>query len=499
MYACAIMNGMRIRAKFQQIAAAAVAGALLFATPRPGCAEGAAAARNPAAIETDTVWEGRVVVEAPLTVPAGITLTVRPGGTVLFRGGSGLSVLGVLRAEGTPDKPVVFSADGGGAWDGITLSGEGQPSRLYGCRVAGARALTISVGEHVIERCEIAGGTLGIEVTGDNARPILRGNRIHDTSEGGIRCVGKSAPLVEGNTIENCGPFGVHASQGAVPLVRGNTVVACTSGIELFQTAAFVRDNTVRRCERGIALSAAGGGRPVQGNTVEGCVTGVFVQQFSSPEISGNLIVGNKDGVVCYMGARPLIRNNAIRDNETGISCNQIAAPTIEANTIERNRRGIFLTLSSYAIVRGNNIDGNGIQMELGNMSRDWERRVSSKPQRGLQKQAATRAGRGAVPPGAPAGDDGFELSGGAVEASGNWWGEATTREMEQKGPDADIDGLRDWHDVPTLTYEGFEGDYVQDRIAYAPWKKERIPAAGPPSAGAERPSDTGSSPGTPP
>ncbi|MHB8834596.1 MAG: right-handed parallel beta-helix repeat-containing protein [Candidatus Methylomirabilia bacterium] len=477
------MKGMLERSISRQIAAAAVTGALLFATARPASAESPAAARAPTTIESDTIWEGRVVVEAPLSVPAGVTLTVRPGVTVLFRGGAGITVFGVLRAEGTSDQPVTFSADGDAPWAGIAFAAGEQPSRLYGCRITAARALTISAGEHVIEQSDIAGGTLGIEVTGDATRPILRGNRIHEMREGGIRCVGKSAPLVEDNIIESCGPFGVHASQGASPLVQRNTVVNCTSGIELFQTAPFIRDNLVRQCARGIALSAAGGGKPVQGNTAENCVTGIFIQQFSSPEIQGNVVVKNKDGILCDLGARPLIRNNRIRDNETGISCNQIATPTIEANAIEHNRRGIFLTLSSYAVVRGNNIDGNGIQMELGNMSLDWERRAGNKPQRGRQKQAAIRSGQGTAAPGAAAGSDGLDVSGGAVEAGGNWWGEATTREMEQKGADADISGLRDWHDVPTLTYEGFAGEYVQDRIAYAPWAKERIAAAGPPSS----------------
>ena len=473
-------------------AAAAMTAVLLFLAPCPASPAGQATVRAPPAIEADSVWEGRVVVEAPLTVAAGVTLTVRPGATVLFRGESGITVHGVLRAEGTPDQPVSFSAEGDASWAGIAFAGGDQPSRLQECRISGAGALTISVGEHVIEHCEIADGRLGIDVTSDSARPILRGNRIHGMREGGIRCVGKSAPLVEGNTIEKCGPFGVHASQSASPLVQRNTVVACTSGIELFQTEPFVRDNSVRQCERGIALSAVGGGRAVQRNTVEGCATGIFVQQFSSPEIQGNVVAKNKDGILCDMGARPLIRNNDIHDNETGVSCNQLADPVIEANAIERNRRGIYLTLSSYAVVRGNNIDGNGVQMELGNMSRDWERRVSNKPQRGLQKQATIRAGRGTVPTNAADGSDGLDDKGGAVEASGNWWGEATTREMEQKGADANISGLRDWHDVPTQTYEGFEGEYVQDRITYAPWAKERIGTAGPPAsapaAGNERP-----------
>jgi len=468
--------------------AGSVAMLLIAASALPGAQE-PAATPAPATFAADTVWQGRLIVEAPLTVPAGVTLTVREGATILFRGGAGLTVLGVLRAEGTAGQPVTFSAEGTDLWAGITLAGGRQPSLLKGCRILGAKALAISSGEHVVEACEIADGGVGVEVNGDTARPSLKGNRIHDMREGGVRCVGRSAPLVEGNTIERCGPFGIHASQSVAPLVQGNTVADCVNGIELIQAAPLIRNNRVRRCERGIALSSAGGGRPVARNTIEDCGVGIFVQQLSSPEISENTITGNKEGIVCFMGARPFIRNNAIRGNGTGISCNQISAPTIEANAIENNRRGIFLTLSSYAIFHGNNIDGNEVQVELGNMSRDWERRVGKKPMRGLLQQNAVRAGRGLSPQGADTGaGDGFEVAGGAVEATGNWWGEATTREMEQKGPDADIAGLRDWHDVPTLTYEGYEGAFVQDRIAYAPWVKTRIATAGLPSPPAPAP-----------
>ena len=466
---------------------ASVAMFLLTVPVRVPAQEPAAAA--PATFAADTLWQGRLLVETPLTVPAGVTLTVRAGATILFRAGAGITVLGILRAEGTTGQPVTFSPEGGEPWAGISLVGGGQPSLLRGCRVLGAKALAITSGGHVVEDCEIADGGAGVDVNGDAAQPILKGNRIHDLREGGVRCVGKSAPLVEGNTIERCGPFGVHVSQGAAALIQGNTIADCVNGIELIQAEPLIRDNRVRRCERGIALSSAGPGRPVAGNTIENCGAGIFIQQMSSPEFSGNTIAGNKEGIVCFMGARPFVHNNAIRENGTGIFCNQISAPTIEANAIERNRRGIFLTLSSYAILHGNNIEGNEVQMELGNMSRDWERRVGKKPMRGRLQQNAVRAGRGLSPQGAAAeGGDGFEVAGGAVEATGNWWGEAMTREMEEKGPDADIAGLRDWHDVPTLTYEGYEGEYVQDRIRYAPWAKTRIATAGIAGAGAAAP-----------
>lgn len=446
-------------------------------------------------IAADTVWEGRVTVGQPVTVTPGSTLTIRPGSEIRFRDGAGLLVEGTLLAEASADRPILFlpAAEGQEVWGGITLGNSASTSLLTGCRIRGARSLAITGGSHRVEQCEISGGITGIDVTGDTARPVIRGNSIHDLKEGGIRCLGRSSPLVEKNTIERCGPFGVHASQGAAPVVQGNTIADCASGIELIQTAPYVRGNRVRGCERGIALSSAGGGKPVQGNTVEACGAGIFVQHFSSPELAENTVTGNKEGIVCLMGARPLIRNNEIRENEVGITCNQLAAPTIEANAIERNRRGVFLTLSSYAVLRGNNLDGNEVHLELGNMSRDWERRVGKKPMRGLQQQAAVRAGRGQGSPGAATAGDGFDAAGGAVDATGNWWGEATTREMEQKSPDANIGGLRDWHDVPTLTYEGYEGEYVQDRIRYAPWEKARIATAGIPVAVAPAEStDTG-------
>jgi len=436
--------------------------------------------RAPTTITADTTWEGPILVDAAIIVPAGTTLTLRPGATLRFRGDAGLTVLGALRAEGSAEQPVAFLAEGNGPWAGIVLANVVQPSLLKNCRILAARALVISAGDHVVEQCEITAGAIGVDITGDNARPVLRANRIHDMREGGIRCLGKSTPLIESNTIESCGPFGVHASQGAAPLIRGNTIVACASGIELVQTAPFVRDNRVRKCEQGITLTSTSGGKPVQGNTVEDCGTGILVQQFSSPEVSGNTVVRNKDGIVCYQGARPLIRNNTVEKNATGITCVQLANAVIEANVISGNKRGIFLETSSYATVRGNDIIDNAVQMELGTMmSADWEKRAGTKPQRGRQQQAQLRGQRGGMGPAViDASRENVEIS-GSVDATENWWGENATREMVQKGPDANIAGMVDAFDHPTRSYEGYDGEFAQDRIRYAPWAKERIATAG--------------------
>lgn len=458
----------------------AAAAALLAAAVSGAAADPPTAVTDP--IKGDGVWEGRLLVERMIPVEAGATLVVRPGTEVLFSTGGGLTVHGVLRAEGTAEKPVSFlpAADGQGPWEGIVLAGGTGPSNLAFCRIRRAKVVGIAAGEHRVASCEISGGVVGISAAGDQSRPVIVGNRISDQSEAGILATANAAPVVTDNVVERCGDRGIGANQGAAPQIRGNRVSGCASGIEVSQTAPRISGNTVSGCQRGIALSSISGGEPVRGNRLERNEVGILCQQFSDPEISGNTIAGSKDGIVCFMGASPLIRNNDIVDNERGIFCNQLSNPEITANTIAGNRRGVVLHLSSYALVSGNNISGGEVLFELMNMSSDWERRAGQKPQRGLRQRNLNLVQRGRAMP-EPGLAEGLDAGEGSVQASGNWWGEATTREMEEKGPSANIAALIDFHDVPTRTYEGFEGEFVQDRIVYAPWAKQRLPGTGVP------------------
>jgi hypothetical protein len=54
---------------------------------------------------------------------------------------------------------------------------------------------------------------------------------------------------------------------------------------------------------------------------------------------------------------------------------------------------------------------------------------------------------------------------------------------MAAKGPAANISTLLDGYDVPVRTYEGYEGEYEQDRIGYAPWAPAPVAGAGAPPA----------------
>lgn len=446
--------------------------------------EGTAPARaqqQPAVLAADTVWEGRVTVAVPTEVPTGVTLVVRPGAEVRFAAGAGLNVLGALRAEGTAEQPIRLVAAAAepspGAWAGLELRGDGDRSVLRRCVVTHAAGLFVRAGTPRVEDCEFRGGLKGIVASGPGTRPALERIVVADMRDGGIESTNGAAPTVSGCTVERCGPFGVGASHDAAPVITGTTVSACEVGIALVRVPPLLRDNTVRDNGIGIAFNQVNGGRPVEGNRIERNKQGIFCTNFSSPDVTGNIVADNEIGIVCFMGSRPRISGNDVVRNGTGIVGEQISSPEIGANEIRDNDKGVYLTLSSYATIRGNNFAGNRVHVELGNMSADWERRATGKPRRGQQRQLDERAARLGTAPSANAGD-GASLP-DSVDARENWWGEETTLEMGRKGPDANIATLIDGHDVPVRVYEGFDGEYAQDKIVYAPWAKERIPGAG--------------------
>jgi parallel beta-helix repeat protein len=468
------------------LAVLAVAGPAR-AADAPGAAPGAGPAVVRGALAASATWSGTVRVEGPVDVPDGVTLTLQPGTDVRFAPGAALNVAGRLVAEGTAERPISFGpADPAlpGEWGRLNFGGLPGGSRLAHCRVLRADALAVSAGAVTLEDCEISGGRTGILANSKGTEVVVLRSRFADLREGGAAYGINAAGRVVASTFERCGPFGISESNGAACEIRENRIFACETGIEIVRSAPQIFDNTVRGCTRGLGLTYVGGGRPISGNALVDNGIGIFCQQFSAPEIRGNTISGGDEGIHCFMGATPLIAGNTVRGAKTGIFCTQMSNPLVEANVIEGNGTGVLLDLSSYAIIRGNNFLGNTVQMELGNMSLDWERRVGAKPSRGRQQQLLGRAERGKAAPGGVT-PDGFDMGTGLVDARENWWGDATTREMEEKGVDANITTLVDGYDVPVRVYEGDPVEYLQDKITYAPWLKQPAAGAGAPPSGA--------------
>jgi len=429
-------------------------------------------------IKADTSWSGAVVVEQPVRVVKGAALSIKPGTAVRFKKGAGLTVEGVIKAAGKKGALITFTSDekapAAGDWT-MSLEGAGDGTILKRCTISYAASISMAACSAPVQNCEIVNGGQGL-VLARKAQPLIDGNSIKSMSQGGINCQMGSAPAISGNIIEKCGPFGITASQDSFPTIKGNTISGCESGIALSKPVPPVENNIVRDNKAGIFLSSVGNGLIIRNNRLSGNESGIVCQQFSSPLIEKNDISGGKEAIVCFRASSPTIKNNNLHNSEKGIVCVQLCNPHINANNIFENKKAIYLDLSSYALVNGNNIYSNDIELELGNMSSDWERKVNNKPERGSQAQNASLASKGRAV--RQQVDDGAQIM-GYVDATGNWWGQAVTAEMELKGSAANIKSFTDYYDTPTRTYEGYSGVYIQDRIKYDGWKRSRIKTAG--------------------
>lgn len=459
---------------------------VLMASATAGAAD--AVMRPAVTVDKDTSWEGKVRVERSVTVRRGATLTVKPGAEVVFARGAGLTAEGVLVAKGSAKAPVRFVSEAespsAGEWEGIRFTESSAGSILSHCLILGAAAVDVSGQRIEIVNCEIGKGKAGLIIR-RRSRPVVTGNTILEMSEGGIHCAQESSPRIEKNVLRSCGPFGILSDRSAAPVVRENEIADCERGLVFTGVIPPVEGNVLR--ENGVGLSSLTSGnlQVIRGNRFEGNETGLLCEQYSEPRIEGNSFSGNAAGLVCYRSSSPRILNNEFSGNEIGIICRQFCRPRIIANEIRGNGKGIFLTLSSYAVVNGNNIHGNEVQMELGLMSSDWERKTAGKPLRGSAAQQANQASRGIAS--SPPGDGGKEEEAvkASVDATGNWWGEKDTGEMERNGPEANIGGLVDYYDAPVHPSEGYPGLFEQDRIRYEGWRKSRVPDAGlPPGPG---------------
>lgn len=434
-------------------------------------------------IDNDAVWEGRVLVEQTVAVRAGVRLTIRPGAEILFVKGTGLEVSGILSAVGTSDRPIRFGsaepAPGRGDWKGLLLAGAGDNSVLHRAIVTDAETVQVHGGAPEISECTIRRMITGIFIAKDMGGNLSR-NTITDMSTHGIDCQIGSTPSIVGNTIRKCDKSGIIAQRNSAPVISGNAIGECNSGISFGSPAPATERNRLDHCVVGIAVNNVGDAMSILRNTFVANVTGLRIENFSSPKVEGNVFDNNEAGIFCIHSSSPLIVRNRFSGNGDGIACSQMSAPQIRANEIAGNKTGVMLTLSAYARVNGNNLDRNEVHLRLDNMSHDWEARVGRKPERGGYARALTKAEKGVSSSPSEKGFEGEAVVGkDRIDATGNWWGEKTTAEMAAKGPDANIDALVDGYDVPTRTYEGYPGEYLQDRINYKDWKPSRIPDAG--------------------
>src|SRR5664279_5446683 len=95
--------------------------------------------------EAKTVMWSDTVISSNIDIPPGVTVSIEPGSKVQFDGYYGITVRGLLIAEGTAAAPIVFSSVNrpvtlheDPAWKGLEIIGKKANARFKHCRFSDA-------------------------------------------------------------------------------------------------------------------------------------------------------------------------------------------------------------------------------------------------------------------------------------------------------------------------------------------------------------------------
>ncbi len=150
-------------------------------------------------ITADTVFQQDV------EIPFGTTLVIAPGVRILFEGYRTLRISGLVIAEGTSDKQIIFSsvdrARGSRetpAWKGIEIVGKQAHGVFRHCRFEGAFRNLVWESNPSFDSCEFAGNHYGLYCT-KKAAPPVKNCRFYRNTYG--IAADFASPLLSGNVI----------------------------------------------------------------------------------------------------------------------------------------------------------------------------------------------------------------------------------------------------------------------------------------------------------
>jgi parallel beta-helix repeat protein len=222
----------------------------------------------------------------------------------------------------------------------------------------------------VSSRAELDGNSVlenrmtGIGIRGTGAHGEIRGNRIQNNGEAGIRVSEKAQARVRNNDIQYNGLSGIICLDGSSASVVGNRLDDnADHGMKVSASQATAQDNQVRH-NRLSGLTACENGR-VQflGNQIDGNVEhGVYIFEGGHAEVRDNHIAGcGFSGIALNRAATAVVTANTIVDCAyVGIWVDDASRAEIDGNTIEGSgRSGVSVTGQSSATVRDNQIRNN--------------------------------------------------------------------------------------------------------------------------------------------
>jgi hypothetical protein len=442
---------------------------VLFLFGSPLSAE---AASTSGPLSKDVTWKGEVVLAGPVTVPAGVTLTIAAGTRVRpVDAAARLVVQGILLVRGTAAAPVVFAAVE--KWQGIEFVEAPPGCVIEQARFSKAQAALSSIATDLTVR-----GSTFVDCAA--AIKLLRESHslIEDCrfvgNEMGIENEMKSTPVIRRNHFEghkNTAIFASHNSSGAIV---DNLFFKNKQGITLMQKYPD-RIEKNRFVENGVGIfcNQTQNTPTILGNTFEKNENALVNFSFSYPVVEDNRFFDNETAIRNDQFGSPRVARNLLRGNRTALYNNRKSNPDVQFNHIEKNGLALFVDYSSYPRVSQNNFLDNERGVELGiYQSADWEKRSGSSKL--VQKEALSRKSQNPLLAKAPT------VFSDYVDVSGNWWGKDTAQ-MVAVGTEGNLTIFFDRYDKPEVTYEGFGPDsYRLDRVVYSPWLEAPVAEAGP-------------------
>src|SRR5207249_3471433 len=247
-------------------------------------------------ISVPTTWGGgadiNYTVIGPLTIRPSGALTIMPGTIVRFDPGVHLFDEGRLTADGTPAKPITFTANNTGSpfpWGGIQFNASSSGS----------------VSWSTFDRADRA-------ITATDSSPNIISNTILQAGVGFAFV--RSSSFVSSNTILRATNVGVYANASNVQITN-NAINATGIGIQVEQPGTpTISRNTITNVSSGFAM-------------------GILLTAGATASIDGNMI----QGVRGFSGAPGGVPGAPGRDGSIGAGIYVVAAPSasITANTID--------------------------------------------------------------------------------------------------------------------------------------------------------------------
>lgn len=294
------------------------------------------------------------LVKGDLVVPFDSTLIIQPGATIKFDGFYGLSVVGILDAQGTASNPISFLSNkittGPSDWKYIKIQSIlSKVSKIKYCKIeCAADGIVVNLCNPIVTNNEISrfvsqgislycsysdvkynkihtfyNGAYGISISGYSiANPTppttVQCNEIYNaggssntSSVVGINCVTEA--VVKDNECHSISGSGISAENG---LLMNNIVYNCGIGISFTGDSSEAVNNTIYNSNVGIQLNGSVG-KKVINNSISNCTIGVKqVYSSATPTILNNSFWNNQSNssTLNLLGFGMIITNNGNGD-----------------------------------------------------------------------------------------------------------------------------------------------------------------------------------------